>query len=137
MRTSDDRLPVRTKVRLTARIWWAFARAFVGLRRAPLPSVIARAGSVDASSTSPRIDPRRLGRVVYRVSHVGSRGPRCLYNAIVLYGLLRRQGDRAEIVIGLPTAPVDKDAHAWVEVDGRDVGPPPGRADHQELARYG
>jgi Transglutaminase-like superfamily len=74
---------------------------------------------------------------VYRVSHVRARGPRCLYNAIVLYGLLRRQGDGAQVVIGLPTAPVDKDAHAWVEVDGRDVGPPPGQAHHEELARYG
>ena len=29
-----------------------------------------------------------------------------------------------------------KDAHAWVELAGVDVGPPPGRNGHVELARY-
>ena len=54
----------------------------------------------------------------------------------MLYRLLRRQGDPAELVIGLPASPRDKDAHAWVELDGRDVGPFPGRNGHVELARY-
>ena len=41
-----------------------------------------------------------------------------------------------ELVIGLPREPKDKDAHAWVELHGMDVGPPPGRGLHEELARY-
>lgn len=41
------------------------------------------------------------------------------------------------LVIGLPEEPVDERAHAWVELEGRDVGPPPGRGNHVELARYG
>ncbi len=44
----------------------------------------------------------------------------------MLYRLLREQGDAAELVIGLPKNPADKSAHAWVELDGVDVGPPPG-----------
>jgi hypothetical protein len=54
----------------------------------------------------------------------------------VLYRLLRSRGEPAELVIGLPREPKDKDAHAWVELDGRDVGPPPGKAGHEQLARY-
>jgi hypothetical protein len=56
---------------------------------------------------------------------------------MVLYRLLREQGDDVQLVIGLPLEPRDKDAHAWVEMDGHDVGPPPGRGKHVELARYG
>ena len=41
-----------------------------------------------------------------------------------------------QLVIGLPHTPADKDAHAWVELAGTDVGPPPGRASHEELARF-
>jgi hypothetical protein len=39
-------------------------------------------------------------------------------------------------VIGLPSSPTDKDAHAWVEVRGIDIGPAPGRLGHAELVRY-
>ena len=61
---------------------------------------------------------------------------RCLFTSMVLFRMLRDQGDDAELVIGLPLEPKDKDAHAWVELGGRDVGPPPGRGRHEELARY-
>jgi len=54
----------------------------------------------------------------------------------VLYRLLREQGDAAELVIGLPKNPADKSAHAWVELDGVDVGPPPGRNGHEQMARF-
>jgi hypothetical protein len=54
---------------------------------------------------------------------------------LVLFRLLREQGEQAELVIGLlPNAPNQR-AHAWVELDGRDVGPPPGRFGHEEMAR--
>ena len=42
----------------------------------------------------------------------------------------------AELVIGLPKNPADKAAHAWVELDGIDVGPPPGRNGHEQMARF-
>jgi hypothetical protein len=53
-----------------------------------------------------------------------------------LFRLLHEQGDEAELVIGLPAAAATKDAHAWVEINGVDVGPPPGRGSHEVLARY-
>ena len=36
----------------------------------------------------------------------------------------------------LPGEARDQTAHAWVELNGRDVGPPPGRNGHAELARF-
>jgi hypothetical protein len=57
-------------------------------------------------------------------------------SALVLFRLLRRQGDPAELVIGLPATAADQNAHAWIELDGRDVGPAPGRNGHVELARF-
>jgi hypothetical protein len=74
---------------------------------------------------------------VYRTLRLGPRQPTCLVNALVLYRLLREQGDQAELVIGLPADAADKDAHAWVELDGVDVGPPPGRSGHAEMGRFG
>ena len=74
--------------------------------------------------------------MVGRAFLVGPYQPRCLLRALVLFRELRRQGDPAELVIGLPRELVDKDAHAWVEIDGVDVGPPPGRGPHEPLARY-
>ena len=54
----------------------------------------------------------------------------------MLFRLLRAQGEEPELVIGLPLEPRDRDAHAWIELAGRDVGPPPGKGRHVELARY-
>jgi hypothetical protein len=55
----------------------------------------------------------------------------------VLFTLLRRRGSQAELVIGLPENASTHEAHAWVELDGRDVGPPPGQNGHVQLARFG
>jgi hypothetical protein len=54
-----------------------------------------------------------------------------------MFRILREQGDEPVLVIGLPEDAENHIAHAWIELGGRDVGPPPGRGDHQELARYG
>jgi hypothetical protein len=109
----------------------------VRLRRNSLPAIVADLGTVNRAYRSPRRRPARLGRIVSRVLRIGPWRARCLHTSMVLYRLLREQGDDVELVIGLPLEPKDKDAHAWVEIDGHDVGPPPGRGKHVELARYG
>ncbi len=78
---------------------------------------------------------RTLSRAVDRSLRVGGRRPRCLFNALVLFRLLREQGDSPELIIGLAEVPTDERAHAWVELEGRDVGPPPGRSGHRDMAR--
>ena len=124
-----------SKVVLVARIWWSFIRIRIELLRHPLPLAVQR---INQSARRGRLSlhPRRLGRIVYRVLRVGPWRARCLYSSLVLYRLLPRDGGRPELVIGMPEHPEDEIAHAWIELDGADVGPPPGSSGHQELARF-
>lgn len=125
------------KLRLVWRIWHGYARIRLALRRTALPAVVAGLEKTPVDRHAPALEPRRLGRIVRRVLDVGPSSPRCLEMSLVLFRELRRQGTAAELVIGLPPEPTDHRAHAWVEVDGQVVGPPPGRLGHAELARYG
>jgi Transglutaminase-like superfamily len=123
------------KARLWLRIvrWYLVVRIRIG--REPLPRLATRIG--DAGPVhSERLPPRQLAWAVDRTLRIGRLRPRCIFNALVLYRLLREQGDAAELVIGLPKNPADKSAHAWVELDGVDVGPPPGRSGHEQMARF-
>jgi hypothetical protein len=128
-------LSVRTKASIAIRAWRSFVRVKTDLRRVPLPRLVSELGRDPAPPSG--LSPRRLGVVVQKALTVGPVQPRCLISALVLYDLLRREGREPALVIGLPDSPATKDAHAWVELDGADVGPPPGRGTHQELARYG
>ena len=121
------------RVRLALRVWATFARVHLGLRRGPLPAFVREFGRAPRSGD--RHSPALLSLAVHRSLHIGPMRPRCLVNALVLYRLLREQGDAAEVVIGLPPDARDHAAHAWVELGGRDVGPPPGRGRHAEMAR--
>ena len=121
------------KVRLLGRVWATAIQVQIALWRRPLPDVVdgAERPAVRAS-----VPPARLSRAVSRGLRVGPFQPRCLVRSVVLYRLLRAQGDAAELVIGLPARPTTSDAHAWVELAGWDVGPAPGGSGHQELTRY-
>ena len=128
------RLSLREKLVLAIRVWVRFALVSVRVRRQPLPRLVAHLASVDGSPRRPHA-PATLARAVDRSLRVGSHRPRCLINALVLFRLLKEQGDECELVIGLPELAENERAHAWVELKGRDVGPPPGRAGHCEMAR--
>lgn len=125
------------KVQLALRIWWLAASTRLSLRRRTLPTVIADLGDHDVSPKPLPVHPVHLGVNVARALTLGRFEARCLTKCLVHYRLLREAGYRPEIVIGLPTEAKTKDAHSWLEIDGHDIGPPPGRADHLELARYG
>lgn len=135
-RETDAPLDFPEKVRLAALIGWDFLVVSLGIRLLKLAPLVKRL------RRSPRIgirqlDPERLSRLVDRVLRIGPFRPRCLVLSLVLFRLLRRQGTPAELVIGLSPEARSHEAHAWVEVDGEDVGPPPGRLGHEALARYG
>ena len=125
--------PARAHLWLRIVRWYLVVRVRTG--REPLPKLAARIGDV-GPARGRRIPPRQLAWAVDRTLHLGRRRPRCIFNALVLYRLLREQGDAAELVIGLPKNPADKSAHAWVELDGVDVGPPPGQNGHEQMARF-
>jgi hypothetical protein len=124
------------KASLFVRIWTWFAILTVQLRLRQLPDLV-RELSVTAPPARSPLHPRRLGRAVWRALSIAGYRPRCLTASLVLYRLLSENGQPAELVLGLPVEAPNNKAHAWVEIDGMDVGPPPGKASHEELARYG
>ena len=130
------RLSPVAKIRLAARIWLRFARVRLAVDREPLPAFVSQLGETAGFLPRASHPPTTLSAAIYRCLRVGSRRPRCVLNALVLFRLLREQGEAAELVIGLPEPASDHRAHAWVELAGRDVGPPPGRAGHHEIARF-
>lgn len=131
---SDVPLRAIPRLALTWQVWAAYAMVILGTR-GPLPDRVARLGRVPPRGAS-RHSPARLGRAIDRALRVGSRHPTCLRRSLTLLRLLRRQGDSCDLVIGLRSATADRTAHAWIEIDGIDVGPPPGRGDYVELARF-
>jgi hypothetical protein len=133
---SSARLSPLRRLGLALRIVRCYAEVRRRLAKEPLPALAASFGDVRPWVGRP-IPPRQLAWAIDRTLRIGSRRPRCIFNALVMYRLLREQGDDAVLVIGLPQAAITKDAHAWVELDGTDVGPPPGRAGHEPMARFG
>lgn len=121
-------------MRLALRIWRAYVRVKRSLKRLPIADLTADLAGPSAAAAPLR--PDMLSRAVDRSLRIGRIRPRCLTSSLVLFRLLRAQGDPAELVIGLPPDAKDHAAHAWIEIDGIDVGPPPGRGRHAELARF-
>ena len=136
MKRAATRSGLAFKMRTAARVWYWFAVISLGVKRHPLPELVERLRR-PSHPTAASIEPVRLGRIVQRALRLGRFQPRCVFTALILYRLLQEQGDPAQLVIGLPRESRTKDAHAWVEVGGVDVGPPPGRGHHEELVRYG
>jgi hypothetical protein len=135
VRRQTDRLALPEKLILLGRLWISFAAVHAALRRYPLAEAVIRLGT--PSPRAPNYhEPMRLSRAVGRGLRIGRWQPRCLIRSLVLYRLLRAQGDPAELVIGFPDRALTVDAHAWIELLGRDVGPSPGRRHHRELVRY-
>ena len=133
MTASTAPLTLTGKVVLLCLVWVTAAQVRLELWRRPLPDVVR------ALSTPTRRNPRPvalLSRAVSRGLRVRRWHPRCLIRSLVLYRLLCAQGDPAELIIALPRHPTSHDAHAWVELRGRDVGPLPGGAGYEELTRY-
>lgn len=128
--------PLAERVRLLWRIWTSYAVVRFRLARLPLPAAVASL-SPPARSAAPSATPRAQGRMVWRRLRVATWRPPCLARALVLYRMLALTGTPAVVVIGLPEQARTPEAHAWVEIDGVDVGPPPGRNGHVELVRFG
>jgi transglutaminase superfamily protein len=131
---SDPLAAPAAKLAVAVRTIALYVKVRRRLRRRTIPQVAAEARGWVVSVPAAR--PERLGRLVTRVLAIGPWRARCLHTSFVLFAMLRGRGEPAILVIGLPERPETKEAHAWVELEGRDVGPPPGRGTHVELARY-
>src|SRR5438552_3724800 len=86
------------RVRLLWDVWTTGAAVVIGLRRETLPAFVARLGKPESRPPKP---PALLSRAVSRGLRIGPWQPRCLIRALVLYRLLRVQGNDAVLVIGL------------------------------------
>jgi hypothetical protein len=124
------------KLFLALAIWARFIRVKTLLASRDVASVTRALGQPPTHPRRGR-NPIHLGRAVWKTLSPGPLRPRCLPVALVHYRLLVEQGVPAEVVIGLPDQAEAIDAHAWVEIEGIDVGPPPGRGGRIPLARYG
>jgi hypothetical protein len=131
------RLSLATKIGLVLTAWYWFLRVHLLLRTHTLPRVVERLRPEATVGERSQLNPRRLGRIVGKSLRLRDKQARCLIGSLVLYRMLLDQGMGAELVIGLPADARDHLAHAWIEVDGIDVGPPPGRFGHTAIARYG
>jgi len=132
---SRARNGVMARLRVAAAIWLAYVSVKVAVARWPLPVAVERVGR--GLRPLPVPEPKRLGQMVNRALRLGPVRARCLSRSLVLYRLVRSRYPSAELVIGLPEEADGHEAHAWVDIDGIDVGPPPGRDGRQELVRYG
>lgn len=124
----------REKAAMWVAIWRRYLRVRSMLHRESLRDVVV-ALSTPADPWSRR-DAMGMSRAVNRAL-LGPTGPiRCLPRALVLYSLLCEHGARPSLVVGVLPTSDSHEAHAWVEVDGADVGPKPGRNGRSELIRY-
>ena len=127
-------LSFANKISVGLQVWLLAVIAWWRMKRVPLPDLM-----VSWSSATPVTDARQpedLSRIVDRVLRVGGWEPRCIVRAMVLYRLLVQRGNEPALVIGLPNEARSKDTHAWVELDGRDLGPRPGRGQLVTFATF-
>lgn len=136
-RPAKSPLSASTKAALAALTWLEYVRVVSGVRRMALPELVRRLETAAHRHSLSPLDPVRLGKLVAKVLNRGPVRPRCLTLSLVFFRMLVRQGTKSELVIGLPPSPSSHEAHAWIEVEGRVVGPPPGRLGHEEMVRYG
>lgn len=118
------------------RILGAFVVVRALLRRRGLPELVRELGQRARRRRRRHQYPARLGRSVAAVLRVGPLRARCLVTSLVLFRLLREEGYEPVLVLGMPDEADSPMAHAWVEIAGHDVGPPPGRGVHRELMRF-
>jgi hypothetical protein len=124
------------RLRLVGRIWWRYMVVKAHLaREEPLSDTIAALRSRRPANPIAQ-EPIQLGRSVERALTLGRLQPRCLTLALIHMTLLDDNGVPGQLVIGLPDRARSPRAHAWIELDGVDIGPPPGRHGHQEMVRY-
>ena len=103
------------RARLVVEVLGTYARAWVLLRRRPLPEALASLRA--PGRPRPAEDPRRLGRAVSRTLRVLPTDSRCLVRSATLAGLLAHRGLDGVVVLGVRPGESFA-AHAWVELDG-------------------
>jgi hypothetical protein len=110
-----------SRPRLAAEVLAAYGRAWLLLRRRPLPDALT---ALRRPRSGARVeDPRRLARAVHRTLRLLPTDSRCLVRSATLTALLAHRGLHGVVVLGV--RPGERfAAHAWVELDGVALLPP-------------
>ena len=113
-------------------LWAARIGAWLGclplrLRERPLPEFLERLGPVGEAIPRRDLDPRRIARIVARVSRLRIFDlpvfPRlCMRRALALYAVLARNGFPVEIHFGVRKDGPDLRGHSWITLDGAALG---------------
>jgi len=129
-----NRPSLQTAAQLSARDWLALAEAGVCLAVAALALRVARPAVLrqaqdDAlrpaqdGATLAWGEAARLWRLAAAVARRLPRRPTCLAQALAVGWMLRRRGIATRLRFGVRRADGVFTAHAWLEWDGRTVGP--------------
>lgn len=124
------------KLRLGLEILAAYGRAWWGMRRHELPTVVARVRAEHAhrSTPLPTAEKRHLAAVTMRLLSVLPTDSRCLARSLTYLSLLEHRGVSGTLVIGVQTQSGFR-AHAWVECDGIALLPS-GSGEYEPLAKF-
>ena len=125
---------VAERAALVAEAWTTYRKVRRLLPHGDVGGIVASLTSLPPAHAARDVDPQWLGRMIWR--RLPQAQAVCIDRALVQMAMLHRRGVSSRLVIGLPKVATSKEAHAWVEVDGVDVGPPPGGRGHTALARY-
>jgi hypothetical protein len=126
--------------RILRQAWLAFLLVDAGLRFSSVPKVqrLLERKLEAIPRAVPRRDLERLVRLVDIAARHHIRPMRCLERSLVLQALLRRQGEAADLRIGVRKHRDTLNAHAWLEQAGRPLFEPPGVGDrYTPLLRRG
>jgi len=101
-------------------LWLYFAIRVTSFEKLNVPKKIQNnLNIVDGLATA-----RDLQRLVHLASRLHLLSMTCLPRALTLRWMLNRRGIPAQVQIGVTKTPQGIRAHAWIEVDGQQVGEP-------------
>ena len=114
-----------TEWRLVLKVTFLLPVVRLGVKLLPFKTVMSLSGWHPSryanGARASVISPDRLARLVEVVSHHSFLRPTCLDKAVVLVGLLRRNGVEADLQIGVTKTDGKFEAHAWVEHRGQVI----------------
>lgn len=115
----------RAELRLLAAAWIGLAVSRVALSVTTFERVDRLIGAKLGKGRSDRPTPERIAWLVRAAANNHLCAMRCLPRSLTLRRLLNRRGFPAVLRIGVePKREPELAAHAWVEIDGKQIGEP-------------
>lgn len=108
-----------------AEAWWTLVVFYVAVRTISFDRLNRSRQVVIASNITDKLDDaRNLHRLVHLASRLHLLSMTCLPRALTLRRILVRHGISAQLQIGVRKTSQGMTAHAWVGVNGQQIGEP-------------